>query len=188
MASKPMFRGPSLSSSSGNWLPLKSVCVIIHLPKPLVHCWWRDKKVGGRSQVPAPLGPAFTFIIMLVTSDQAWLSTKPPSLLKLFLFRCISIASFASRSSCPDVLSNIEAPIKSIKYPLLMMCFATAEFSGSCRGTYLWCSLHLVLIGLPVCSTKNFPHTHRIRYTPGTFKFLSSLSVSLRFSCLECFI
>jgi hypothetical protein len=102
----------------------------LHLPKPLVHSWWRDKKVGGRSHVPAPLGPTFTFISMLVTSDQAWLSTKPPSLLKLFLFRCISIVSIASRSSYPDVLSNIEVPIKSIIYPLLMMCFATAEFSG----------------------------------------------------------
>jgi hypothetical protein len=96
---------------------------------------------------------------------------KSPSMLKLFLFRCVSIPSFASRSIYPDVLSNIEVPIKSIKYPLLMICFATAEFSGWCRGIYLWCSLHLVLIVLPVCPTKTFTHPHGIRYSPGNFNF-----------------
>jgi hypothetical protein len=79
-------------------------------------------------------------------------------------------------------------PIKSIKYPVPMMCFATAEFSGWCRGIYLWCSLHLVLIVLPVCPTKTFPHPHGIWYAPGTFNFWSFLSVSVRFSCLGCFI
>ena len=146
MVSKPLFQGPSLPSSSGNWLPLKSVCVVIHLPKPLVLSWWRDKRVGGESQVPALLCPAFTFIHMLVTGDQAWLSTKSLSLLKLSLFSCILIAYFASASNYPDVLSNIEVPINSIKYPMLIMCFATAECSGWCRCIYLWCSLHLVLI------------------------------------------
>jgi hypothetical protein len=36
-------------------------------------------------------------------------------------------------------------PIKTIKYPILIMCFATAEFSGWCRCIYLWCFLHVVL-------------------------------------------
>jgi len=45
------------------------------------------------------------FINVLVMGDQAWLSTRPPSLLKLFLFKCISIASFTRRSTYPDVLS-----------------------------------------------------------------------------------
>jgi hypothetical protein len=126
---------------------------MIHLSNPLVRSLWRDKRVGGRSQVPALLGPAVTSINMLFTGDQAWLSMKPPSLLKLFLFRCISIYYFANSSSYPDVLFNIEVPIKSIKYPMLIMCFATAEFSGWFRCIYLWCSLHLVLIVFPVCST-----------------------------------
>ena len=153
MASKPVFQGPSLSSSSGNWLPLKSVCVMIHLPKPLVHSWWWDKRVGEESHVPALFGPALTFTNMLVSGYQTWLSVKPPSMLKLFLFTCISIPYFAFSSSYPDVLSNIEVPIKSIKYPMLIMCFATAEFSGWCRCIYLWCPLHLVLIVLPACPT-----------------------------------
>jgi hypothetical protein len=67
---------------------------------------------------------------MLFTGDYAWLSMKPPPLLKLFLFRCIYIAYFAGSSSYPDVLANTEVPIKTIKYPILIMCFATAEFSG----------------------------------------------------------
>lgn len=48
--------------------------------------------------------------------------------------------------------------------------------------------MHLVLIVLSVCPTKIFPHPHGIRYTPGTFNFLSSLSVSVRVSCLGCVI
>jgi len=32
---------------------------------------------------------------------------------------------------------------------------------------YIWCSLHLVLIVLPLCPTHNFPHPHGIWYIPG---------------------
>jgi hypothetical protein len=50
---------------------------MIYLPELLAHSWWCDKRAGGRSQVPAMLGPAFTFINMLVTDDQVWLNMKP---------------------------------------------------------------------------------------------------------------
>jgi hypothetical protein len=43
--------------------------------------------------------------------DQAWLSVKPLSVLKLFLFRCISVAVFVRRSKYPGILSNIEVPL-----------------------------------------------------------------------------
>jgi len=45
------------------------------------------------------------FINVLVMGDQAWLSMKSLSLLKVFLFRCISIASFTKWSTYPDVRS-----------------------------------------------------------------------------------
>jgi len=45
------------------------------------------------------------FINVLVMGNQAWLSMKPPSLLKLLLFWCISIASFTRWSMNPGVLS-----------------------------------------------------------------------------------
>jgi len=45
------------------------------------------------------------FINVLVMGDQAWLSMKPPSQLKLFLFRYISLASFTRQSMYPDLLS-----------------------------------------------------------------------------------
>jgi hypothetical protein len=59
-----------------------SVCMTIHLP---VIAGGVTRGFGARSQAPALLGPAFTFINMLVTGDQAWLSSKPPSLSK---YRC----------------------------------------------------------------------------------------------------
>jgi hypothetical protein len=34
-------------------------------------------------------------------------------------------------------------PVKSMQWPLLMLCSATADFSGWCRRMYLWCSSHL---------------------------------------------
>jgi len=72
-------------------------------------------RFGGQSHAPGLLSLYFTFINMLVIGDQAWLSMQPASLIKLlllFLFMCISVASFTSQSSCPDVLSNIETPVK----------------------------------------------------------------------------
>jgi hypothetical protein len=58
MAIKLKFRGSSLPSSSGNWLPPKSVLIMIYLSEPLVHSWWRHKALGGLSQIPALRYPA----------------------------------------------------------------------------------------------------------------------------------
>jgi hypothetical protein len=52
------------------------------------------------------------FINMLIIGDQTWLSMKRLSLLKLFLFRCISVASFTGESTYPDVLLNVEVQLK----------------------------------------------------------------------------
>jgi len=68
--------------------------------------------VGGWSQVLTLLSPHITFINNLIIGDQAWLSMKSLSLLKVFLFRCISIASSTRQSTHPDVLLNIEVPLK----------------------------------------------------------------------------
>ena len=85
--------------------------------------------VGGWSQVPAWRGP-LTFISMLVTGDEPWLSMKPPSLLTLFLFGCISFASFTRRSTYPEVPSDIEVPVKSMQWSVLMLSSATVDVSG----------------------------------------------------------
>ena len=58
MAIKLKLRRPSVLSSPGNWLPPKSVRIMIYLPEPLVHSWWRQKAVGGLNQIPALLCPA----------------------------------------------------------------------------------------------------------------------------------
>ena len=83
--------------------------------------------IGGWSQVPALLGPYITFINNLVIGDQAWLSMKPLSLFKVFLFRYISVASFTMRSTYPDVLLNIEVPLKLMQCCVLMLCSAAAD-------------------------------------------------------------
>ena len=57
------------------------------------HSWWRDKRVGGRSQALALLRPPF------YVGDQAWLNTKSPSVLKLFSFRCI-VSCFLCKTVC----------------------------------------------------------------------------------------
>ena len=107
---------------------------VLHVRSRQARCsWWRNKRVGGHSQVPTLHRPALTFINMLVMGDQAWLSMKPPSLLQLLLFRCVSTASCTRRSTCPDVLSNIQLPLKSMQWPVLMLCSPTADFSGCCR-------------------------------------------------------
>jgi hypothetical protein len=100
--------------------------------------------------------------------------TRPVSicsihLLKLFLFRCISTASFTRQSTYPD-LSNtcIEVSLKSIQWPVLMLCSATADFSGWCRCMYLWCSVYLTSIVLPLCPTYTSTHTHKTCYMPKT--------------------
>ena len=77
MASKPKFRGLSLSSSSWNWLLLSSVRVMIYLAVPLSLSWWSDKRLGGWCQVHSLLCPAFTYINMFVTGDQVWPNMKP---------------------------------------------------------------------------------------------------------------
>jgi hypothetical protein len=58
----------------------------------------------------AVLGTALTFINNFVIGYQAWLNYKLPSLSKLFLSRCISVASFAMRCTCPEVRSNTAVP------------------------------------------------------------------------------
>jgi len=68
--------------------------------------------VGGWSQVRALLSPHITLINNLVIGDQAWLSTKPLLLLKVFLFWHISVALFTRQSTYSDVLLNTEVPLK----------------------------------------------------------------------------
>lgn len=66
MNSKPTFRQWFLSPSPGTCLPPKSVHVMIHLPDSLEDSLWLDAKVDGRrSQEPALLVLAFTFVSML---------------------------------------------------------------------------------------------------------------------------
>lgn len=139
--------------------------VSLHLDILSYCSWWWDTMVGGWSQVPALLSPCITFINNLVIGDQAWLSIKPLSLLKLFLFRCISVASFTRQSTYRDVLSNIEVPLKLMQWCMLMLCSAAAD-SGWWRRMDLWCVLHLALVVLMFCPTYTSLHSHGI-HTPG---------------------
>jgi hypothetical protein len=68
------------------------VCPHCHIPAP--NSWWRDKQGWWVESSTCSAGSCFSFLNMLVMGDQAWLSVKPPPLLKLFLLRYISIASF----------------------------------------------------------------------------------------------
>jgi len=54
-------------------------------------------------------------LFTLVISDQALLNIKSPSVLKLFLFRFISVASFVRRSTVHDFVSNSKVPLKSMQ-------------------------------------------------------------------------
>jgi hypothetical protein len=107
---------------------------------------------------------------------QAWLSVRPSSLLKLFFFRPMSITSFTRRSTYPDILCNSEVPLDLMQWPVLMLYYATADFSGLCRLMCVWCSLNLVLIALAVCPIYIFPHSLGIRYTPETLIYSLSLA------------
>jgi hypothetical protein len=93
----PVFHEPYLSLSSGKLICLsllRYTCL-----KPWLLAGGETKRVSRWSQVSALLGPAFRVVI----GDRAWLSMKPPPLLKLFSFRCISIA-FMRWSNYPDIL------------------------------------------------------------------------------------
>jgi len=75
-ASKPTFRGLSLTSSSRKWLLLKSARVIVYLPEPLAHSWWWVKRVGRRCQVPL----YFVLVLRFLTGEQTrlcWNCTGP---------------------------------------------------------------------------------------------------------------
>lgn len=168
MVSQQTFQGPSLSSPSGNWWWgqrwVSKVCLHIDI---LSYCSWLwDMTVGGWSQVPALLSPHITSINNLIIGDQAWLSMKPLCLFKVFLFRCISVPSFTRWSTYPDVLLNIEVPLKLMQWCMLMLCSVAAD-SGWWRHVDLWCSLHLALIVLTFCLTYTFVHLHRIQYASG---------------------
>jgi hypothetical protein len=89
---------------------------------------------------------------------------KPPSLLKLFVFRCISVASFTRWPKYPDVLSNIRGATE------------IDDFTGWYRCIYLWCSLHLASIVLPLCPTYTSLHSHGICFTPETLSSNPSLA------------
>jgi hypothetical protein len=87
------------------------------------------------------------------------------------------MASFTTRSIYPDVLSKMMMLLKSIWCPVFTLCSATTDFSSWSRRMCLVCSLHLVPKDLPVCPTYIFPHSHGIRYTPGTLRPKSSLTI-----------
>ena len=156
MVSTPRFQGPSLSISPGNWLLPKSTCLVIYLQ---VIAGGETRGLVGRFRyLLCPVLP-FAFINMLVIGDQAWHIMKPQSLLTLFLFRCISVASLTRQSVYPDVMSNIEVPVKLIQWPGLELFSTTLDFSDWCRLMYIWCFLHLALVVL---------HTFNI-WSRGTF-------------------
>lgn len=146
--------------------------VCLHLDILSCCSWLWDMMVGGWSQVPALPSPHITFINSLVIGDQASFSMKPLSLLKVFLFRCISIASFTRQSTY--VLLNTEVTLKFMQWCMLILCSAVAD-SGWWRRMDLWCSLHLALIVLTFCPMYTLLHLHRIQYTSG-MQYIAGIS------------
>jgi len=51
-------------------------------------------------------------INMLVTKYQSQINMKPLPLLKLLVFKCISVTSFMRGSTYPDILFNSEVQLK----------------------------------------------------------------------------
>jgi hypothetical protein len=133
--------------------------------------------VAGRSQLLVVLRPASWFINMLVGGCQARLN-KSHYLLTLFVFSRISSASPTRRTMHPDVLSTTEVPMKRMPWPVLMMCSATADFSGWFRRISLSHSLHLVSLVLTLCGTFTLLQGHGVRRTHGTFR--SNLSTCMQ--------
>lgn len=125
---KPMFQEPSLLLSSGNWLPQIPVC-LIYIPAPIPCSWLVASLWVLAGRVKCWLCFAMFLVSMSVTISQALFNIKPPSLLKLFAFCRISVASFMRQSIYSDVLSNIEVPMKWIWWPALMLCSAISEIS-----------------------------------------------------------
>jgi hypothetical protein len=78
----------------------------IYLCEPLAHswsqapeCWWAEWSADC--------------LVLFLVQCQARLNMKPLSLLKLFVvFSHISFVSCTRQSMCPDVLSNVEVPLK----------------------------------------------------------------------------
>ena len=70
-----------------------------------------EPMIGG-GQVSVPLAWSCFLIRILVTGYQAWLNMKSLSVLKLSVFKHIPFPSFIRQSFYPDVLSNIEVPLK----------------------------------------------------------------------------
>lgn len=153
----------------GNWLPPKSVRIMIYLPVI----------AGGETGWLVDGVKYLLCSVLLLRSLKCSLRMiRPGSIWSHRLcgsYSCSGVSiSVALRSTYPDVLSNNEVPLKS------MLCSATADFSGWCRHMYLWCSLLLGLLALPVCPTYTFPHSHEIYYTSGIFSYNSSYTF---FSC-----
>lgn len=150
VVSKWAFKGQSLSPVIRK-LSQKSVQIMIYLSRPLSCSWWWDKEGwwAGLSTCSAWL--CFLFNSVLVRGDQAWLNMKLPSVLKLFLLKCILIASFTRQSKYPDILFNIVVAMKLMRWSILMLFYATADFCGWYRLICRWCSLPLSLIVLPPC-------------------------------------
>jgi len=118
------------------------------------------------------------FINVLVMGDQAWLSMKPPSQLKLFLFRYISLASFTRQSMYPDLLSLLRCQWTDA------MTHTDATFCHcwflELMQTYLSMVLFAPHLDNPSpLSYINFMHSHGLWYTPRTLSsnpYLADLS------------
>jgi len=65
-------------------------------------------------------GPASLLVNMFVTGYQARLNGTPLFLIKFSMVTCISLASCMRWSICPLALSDLEVPLKSIQWPLLV--------------------------------------------------------------------
>jgi hypothetical protein len=138
----------------------------------LVSASGETKMVWGWRQVPTMLGPTFTLINTLIIVKQTWLKTKPRSLLTSFLISC---ASFTGRSTCPYVLSNVAVLLKSMQWPMQLLCSTKADFQ---------CSLNLVSLGYPFV-LRTFPLTHGIRVGPQNLMLLWQTLASAIFLLLR---
>jgi hypothetical protein len=113
---------------------------------------------------------------------------KPPSLLKLFLFRCISIASFTRQSTYPDVLSLLRCQwTDAMTHTDAMFCHC---WFLELMQTYLSMVLFAPHLDSPSPQSYiHFPQSHGIWHTPRALSsnwYLADLSHLCDFLFLVC--
>ena len=182
-ANTPVFREPSLSSSTGNRIPRNSRPPYLQThPNPWLvvdgeplECLWL--KSSARSAW-------FCFMFsMLFTGSQVRRYMKPPSLSQ-FAFSRISIASFARWSTYPDILSNMEVRLEINSTTCLDVIFLTSpnfRVDPHCEHVVFFVPL------LDKSSSLSSTHFATLRYTPGVRSSLDFLmSSALATPCFAC--